>query len=273
MSTHRSARQSFSRLLRFWRQARKVSQAHLAFDCDISTRHLSFLENGRTSPSQKMVLVLAQRLHLPPGDRNSLLLAAGFAPVLYERKHDDPEFHAARALLTEVLRAQEPSPALAYDRHWNLVEANRMVGLLLGDVAAEILTPPVNLIRLVLDPRGLAPRIEDLPQWHHLMLTRLRKRQLATGERSLLELEEQLSRYTASRVAPTTPDSPPFAGSFRLRSEAGTLSFLSTTMVFGTPLSIDLPEIAVETFLPADEKTRAVLRDLAAGTSPGTDIT
>jgi transcriptional regulator with XRE-family HTH domain len=259
---------SFGGLVRYWRELRGLTQAELAFECGVSTRHLSFLENGRASPSQRLALKLSRHLRLPPGDRNTLLLAAGFAPLLYERRPDDPDFRAARKQLTEVLRAQEPNPSLAFDRRWNLVETNAMAGLLLRDVAAEVLTPPVNLIRLILHPHGLAPRIENLPRWHHLMLTRLRTRQMKTADPTLLALYDELSRYTESRPATTPPEAPAFAAPFQLRSDGGTLSFLSTTMVFGTPLGVDLPELAVETFLPADEGTAGALRELAATRLP-----
>jgi transcriptional regulator with XRE-family HTH domain len=254
---------SFGGLVRHWRGLRGLTQSALAFDCAVSARHLSFLENNRASPSRELVLRLAEHLRLSPGERNTLLLAAGYAPLLYERRANDHDFRAARKQLVDVLTAQEPNPSLAFDRRWNLVEANRMVSVLLRDVAAELLTPPVNLVRLVLHPCGLAPRIENLPRWRNLMLTRLRNRLAA--DNALSALYDEICSYSEPPAvrAVLEPEPLAFAAPFRLRSDMGTFSFLSTTMVFGTPLEVDLPELAVETFLPADEQTGAALRKLA----------
>src|SRR5271156_6262426 len=142
--------------LREWRQRRRLSQLDLAGDAEISARHLSFVETGRAAPSRDMVLKLAERLNVPLRDRNVLLVAAGFAPAFPQRALDDPALKSARAAIDLVLRAHEPSPALAYDRHWNLVSSNRMVMPLLAGVAPRLLTPPVNILRLAFHPEALA---------------------------------------------------------------------------------------------------------------------
>src|SRR6201990_3087213 len=121
--------------LREWRQRRHLSQLDLAGDAEISARHLSFVETGRSAPSRDMVLKLAERLDVPLRERNVLLVAAGFAPAFPQRGLDDPALKSAREAIDLVLKAHEPNPALAYDRHWNLVSANRMVTPLLRGIA------------------------------------------------------------------------------------------------------------------------------------------
>src|SRR5215468_8121847 len=136
--------------LREWRQRRHLSQLDLAVDADISARHLSFVETGRAAPSRDMVLKLAERLDVPLRERNVLLVAAGFAPAFPQRALDDPALKAARAAIELVLRAHEPNPALAYDRHWNLVSANRMLAPILEGIPPRLLAPPLNILRLAL---------------------------------------------------------------------------------------------------------------------------
>jgi transcriptional regulator with XRE-family HTH domain len=269
--------------LRYWRERQNMTQAELAFEAGVSTRHLSFVETGRASASRDLVLTLAKRLDLPSGDRNALLLSAGFAPVFESRPLDDPSFQAALILINEVLRAHEPNPALAFDRQWNLVAANRIVSLLLDGVAPKLLEPPLNLLRLTLHPEGLSTRIDNFAHWRERMLTRLHRRQLETGDQHLSELYAELSGYltsespsrtgehqTRTREPPTREQtaSPIVAVPFRLKSAAGPLAFLSTTMIFGTaPDNIEVSGIAIETFLPADAATAATLRRLAGDTT------
>ncbi len=154
--------QSVGNLLREWRMRRRMSQLDLACEADISARHLSFLETGRSSPSREMVLHLAEQLEVPLRERNSLLVAAGYAPVFRERALEDPTLQAARKVIDLLLAAHEPFPALAIDRHWTLVASNRAIPLLLAGVEPSLLVPPVNVLRLSLHPQGLAPRIVNL---------------------------------------------------------------------------------------------------------------
>src|SRR4051812_36291671 len=158
-----------------WRQRRRLSQMALALEAEISTRHLSFLETGRAAPSREMVLRLAEPLELPLRERNRLLLAAGFAPVFPQRGLDDPALAPAMAAVRQVLAAHQPNPALAVDRHWQLVAANPMVERLMAGAAPALLAPPVNVLRLSLHPEGLAPRIANLAEWRAHLLARLRR--------------------------------------------------------------------------------------------------
>jgi transcriptional regulator with XRE-family HTH domain len=256
--------------LRDWRQRRRLSQLDLALDAEISTRHLSFLETGRSQPSREMVLRLAERLEIPLRERNQLLVAAGFAPVFPERPLDDPALKAARRAIDLVLAGHEPYPALAVDRHWHLVAANKAVPPLLAGVDASLLQPPVNVLRLSLHPLGLASRIANHGEWRAHLLDRLRRQVDVTADPVLADLLAELRGYPAPRVpvpAKVVGDYGGVAVQFQLRTEAGVLSFFSTTTVFGTPVDITLSELAVEAFFPADQETVEALRRIveAAG--------
>jgi transcriptional regulator with XRE-family HTH domain len=249
--------------LREWRQRRHLSQLDLAGDAEISARHLSFVETGRSAPSREMVLKLAERLEVPLRERNVLLVAAGFAPAFPQRSLDDPALASARHAIDLVLRAHEPNPALAYDRHWNLVSANRMVMPLLEGVAPRLLGPPLNILRLAFHPEALAPRTVNLGEWSGHLLARLQRQCEVTADPKLIELYHELKAYPVpARSAPLSSDN--VAIPFRLRLGDDVLSFISTTMIFGTPVDITLSELALETFFPADDLTAARMRTIAA---------
>jgi transcriptional regulator with XRE-family HTH domain len=254
--------------LREWRQRRRLSQLDLACEADISTRHLSFLETGRSRPSRDMVLHLAERLDVPLRERNTLLVAAGFAPAYPLRGLDDPALALARRAVERVIEAQAPNPALAFDRHWHLVAANAAVAPLMVGAAAALLQPPVNVMRLALHPEGLAPRIANLPEWRAHLLERLRRQIEFTADAVLVDLMAELQAYPApaggvTALAPPEEAHLDIVVPFRLATESGILSFLSTTTVFGTPVDVTLSELAVESFFPADAFTAEALRRLA----------
>jgi transcriptional regulator with XRE-family HTH domain len=259
-------------LLREWRQRRRMSQLDLSLEADISTKHLSFLETGRSQPSRDMVLLLAEQLEIPLRERNVLLVAAGFAPVFAERRLEDPTLQAARKAVDLVLAGHEPYPALAVDRHWTLIAANGAVGRLTGGADAALLQPPVNVLRLSLHPKGLAPRIANLPEWRAHLLARLRRQIEVSADPVLTELLRELGAFPAPGAARPRPASErEFAGvlvPLQFTTEQGTLSFFSTTTVFGTPLDITLSELALESFFPADAATGEALRRLAAAEPP-----
>jgi len=251
-------------LVRAWRQRRRLSQLDLALEADISPRHLSFLETGRSTPSREMVLRLAERLDVPFRERNTLLLAAGYAPAFRERPWADPDLASARQAVELVLTGHEPYPALAVDRHWNLLASNRAVAPLLDGMAPHLLEPPINVLRLGLHPEGLAPRIINLPEWRVHLLSRLRRQVEVSGDQVLGELLAELQGYS---TLPGRTDHTEVGGvvvPLRLQTPAGVLAFISTTTVFGTPIDITLSELALETFFPADRATADALRALAA---------
>jgi transcriptional regulator with XRE-family HTH domain len=258
----------FGELLRHWRQRRQQSQLQLAHAAQVSARHLSFLETGRSQPSREMVLRLCKRLDVPLRERNALLTAAGFAPAYAERPLGHPALEAARAAVERVLAAHEPAPALALDRHWNLLAANRAVAPLLGGVAPHLLEAPVNLLRLAVHPEGLAPRILNLTQWYHHVLGRLRHQQEATGDATLAGLLGELEAIAAAHVARPGEEAVEEEGlagiavPLRLRVGDVTLTLLTTTTVFGLPMDVTLSELAIETLLPADAATAEALARL-----------
>src|ERR1700761_8549148 len=248
--------------LREWRQRRHLSQLDLAGEAEISARHLSFVETGRAAPSRDMVLRLAERLEVPLRERNVLLVAAGVAPAFPQRPLDDPALKTARAAIDLVLKAHEPNPALAVDRHWNLVSANRMVMPLLEGIPARLLGQPFNVLRLSFHPEALAGRTVNVAEWCGHLLERLHRQCEATADPELIKLYHELKAYPMpARSAPLPADN--VAIPFKLRFGGDVLSFMSATMIFGTPVDITLSEMALETFFPADDLTAERMRNMA----------
>jgi transcriptional regulator with XRE-family HTH domain len=256
-----ASRPAVGSLLREWRQRRRLSQLELALSSGVSSRHLSFVETGRSRPSAELVLLLAEQLDVPLRDRNQLLLAAGYAPRFAEHDLDAPELGPVREAIDLVLRGHEPYPALVVDRHWGLVAANRAVEALIAGVAAHLLEPPVNVLRLSLHPDGLAPRIVNLRQWRAHLLERLAREAFASGDPALAALHEELRSYgepePGGDVALAAAD---IAVPLRLRQGEAELSFISTKTTFGTALDVTVAELSIESFFPADEATAAAVR-------------
>jgi transcriptional regulator with XRE-family HTH domain len=252
------------RVIREWRQRRRMTQLGLALAAEISARHLSFLETGKAQPSREMVLHLCECLDVPLRERNMLLIAAGYAPVFADRRLDDPALRPALAAVERVLGGHEPYPALAIDRAWTMVSANRAVASLLAGLPASLLKPPLNVLRLSLHPEGLAPRIANLPEWRAHLLDRVRHQIEITADPALETLMKELRGYpTPLSRAPAAPDK--FGGvvvPLQLVTEVGTLSFLSTTTVFGTPVDLTVSELAIESFFPADDATARALQNI-----------
>ena len=219
-------------------------------EADISARHLSFLETGRSVPSREMVLHLAEHLAIPLRERNALLMAAGYAPVFPERNLDDPALAAARKAVDLVLQAHEPYPAIAIDRHWTLVAANAAVGAFMHVEDESLLQPPVNVLRASLHPRGIAPRIANLGEWRAHVLDRVRRQIDASGDPVLIALLEELRSYPAPPPR-TTHDYGGIVVPIELKTEQGICAFFSTTTIFGTPVDVTLSELAIEAFFPA----------------------
>jgi transcriptional regulator with XRE-family HTH domain len=263
MTTVTTPVRPFGAYLRIWRQRRRMSQLDLALDAEISQKHLSFVESGRSSPSREMVLRLAERLQMPLRERNALLLAAGYAPEFAERALDDPGLKPARDAVDLILRGHEPYPALAVDRHWRLVAANGAVPPLLAGVAEQsLLTPPVNVLRLSLHPGGLAPQIMNLGEWRSHLLDRLRHQIEITADAVLARLLRELEAYPMppDGSAAKTRDYAGLVVPLQLATPRGVLSLFSTTTVFGTPVDVTLSELAIEAFFPADGATAEALR-------------
>jgi transcriptional regulator with XRE-family HTH domain len=254
---------SFGEQLREWRQRRRMSQLDLAAEAQLSTRHLSFVETGRSKPSRDTVWRLSEALELPLRSRNALLMAAGFAPSYPERPLEASA--GAREAVQRILDCHMPFPALAVDRHWHLVAHNAAVGPLMAGAAPELLQPPVNVLRLSLHPNGLAPAIVNLAEWKRHIIERLRHQVSQSGDETLEALVDELRAYPApASKAPLPAGEIVIAVPLVLESPVGRLSFLSATTVFGTPIEVTLSELAIESFFPADAETAKRLQVLAS---------
>ena len=257
-----TARPHAGDLLRQWRQRRRLSQLDLALAADVSSRHLSFVETGRSRPTSDMILRLAEHLDVPLRDRNTLLLAGGYAPAYPEHGLAEPELQAVQAALSRVLKGHEPYPAVVVNRWWELVDANTGIALFTRHVKPGLLEPPANVLRLSLHPDGMAPRIANLPEWRAHLLARLHHQAEVTGDARLAELRAELAAYPAGdgqgRAEPP-PARAEVVVPLRYRDNGRELSFLSISAVVGTPMDVTVSELAIESFYPADAPTAAAL--------------
>jgi transcriptional regulator with XRE-family HTH domain len=248
-------------LLRDWRVRRRLSQLDLAVAAGVSARHVSFVETGRSRPSAEMVMQLADHLDVPLRDRNALLLAAGHAPAYAQRDLGDPEMGPVRDAIDLLLRGHEPYPAIVVDRHWGLVAANAAMPMLLGGVAAHLLEPPVNVLRLSLHPDGLAPRILNLAECRAHLLDRLSRQAVLSGDPALFALHEELAALPGGRPGTGADlDAGEIAVPLRITVDGAELAFISTATHFGTALEVTASELAVESFFPADRATASFVR-------------
>jgi transcriptional regulator with XRE-family HTH domain len=253
-------------LLKMWRSKRRMSQLDLAIQAGVSPRHLSFVETGRSKPSREMVLHLAEELDVPLRDRNVLLTAAGFAPVYRESAFDAPELGSARHAIEVTLANHEPYPAFVIDGAWNLVAANAGIAGFLPLISAELLDPPMNVIRASLHPLGLSRFIVNFDEYAAHVIERLRRQLATTADPGLRALLDEVSGY--SEVARAIGDRalPPLAAvlPMHFRLDDGTeLRFFSTMTVFGSPLDVTIAELAIESFFPADDDTIAFFQQPA----------
>jgi transcriptional regulator with XRE-family HTH domain len=256
---------SFGKHLCEWRRRRRLSQLDLALRVDVSQRHLGFVELGRANPSRGLVLRLAEELDIPLRERNVWLIAAGFAPVFHETPLHDTSLEPLMAAIGHTIAAHKPFPAFAIDRQWNVVASNAALPELYEGVSADLLQPPVNVMRLSLHPDGLSPRILNLDVWADHLLTRLRREVELTADPRLCDLlreAETLHRSPRGRshVVPT----PALAIPLRIQTTLGPLSFFSTVTVFGTPVDVTISEIALEMLYPANRETDLAVRAAAA---------
>lgn len=263
---------SVGAMLRDWRDDRRRSQLDLALDVGVSTRHLSYVETGKSKPSPELVLAIAEHLDVPLRERNAMLLAAGYAPRYRHTPLDDNSLASVRAALTELIRAHDPYPALVVDRHWNMVSANEGAMAMVARAAAHLVIPPVNVYRVTLHPEGLSQAIDNLDEWAHHLLGTLARQVAVTRDPELRALLDDVSSYP--NIADLESSR---AGSWRARSgiptvvvplrlrvpdgSGGTMiqSWFSTNTSIGTPADITLDELHVELFHPADEATAAMV--------------
>ncbi|MGV9250075.1 helix-turn-helix domain-containing protein [Streptomyces sp. NPDC003697] len=253
-------------LLRAWRERRRVSQLELASRAGSSARHISFIETGRSRPSEEMVLRLAEHLHVPMRERNALLLAAGYAPHYPETPLDDPSLDALREGLERLIQGYEPYPALVVDATYGVVTANRGIAMLLEGVAESLLVPPLNAMRLTLHPRGLAPRIRNLREWRGHLLAQMERQIALHRSRELRALYEEVAAYPVPRTGgdgQVAGGVPYVALPLRIEHGGRVLSFVSSISTFNTPMDVTVAELAIETFLPADPATAKYLHTAA----------
>ena len=256
-------------LLRDWRRQRHLSQLDLAGTAEVSTKHLSFVETGRAKPSRELVLHLAEHLDVPLRERNTLLLAAGYAPVYQQTSLDAEEMTPVRDALDRILQSHEPFPAIVVDRRWDLVAANAPALMILTDgVAPALLAPPANALRVSLHPDGLGPRIRNLGPYGAHILQRLHRQAVLSADDALVALGDELRSYPGvdDAVATTHVPSDPVSALFvplELEFRGTTLTFFSTMSAFGTALDVTIAELSIESFFPADAATADALRALA----------
>jgi transcriptional regulator with XRE-family HTH domain len=256
-------------LLRDWRKRRRLSQMDLALTAEVSTRHLSFVETGRSTPSRELVIHLAEHLDVPLRDRNGLLLAGGYAPAYEETPMEADEMGPVRDALDQIVGGHEPFPAIVVDRHWDLVTTNgAAIDMLTAGVAPHLLEPPINALRVSVHPDGMAPNVLNFEQWADHLLDRLDRQIAVTGDEDLADLATELRSYPG--VRPVAPERIPLDTAGRLfvplglRHQGGELRFFSTIATFGTALDITVAELSIESFFPADEATAAALGRPAA---------
>ncbi len=253
--------QTAGELVRFWRTQRGLSQLELSLDANVSTKHLSFVETGRSSPSRQLLVHLAQQLDLPIAERNRLVLAGGFAPPYLELPYDGEVMQPLRESLARLLEAHEPNPALIVDGLWNLIESNRAASLLWDGVAPELLEPPINLLRLGVHPGGL-PRISSMTAACNApLIHRLKRRSREDADPALAALIEEVDAYL--------PDEPPAGSatqpvvSLKLQTRVGDVELFTVIATLGAPLDVTAANLAIETFLPMDSRSAARLAELS----------
>lgn len=247
-------------LLREWRERRRISQLDLSIQAEISARHLSFVETGRSQPTPGMILRLSEQLDVPLRERNALLLAGGYAPAYPEHSLDEPEMTRLRAALRQILSGHEPYPALVVNRWWEILDGNSAVALLTDGCDPALLTPPVNALRVSLHPDGMAARIANLPEWRAHILERLHRQAQTTRDPRLTDLLTELSGYAGGEAErPALTD---VAVPLRLQHNGRELAFFSMTAVVGAPLDVTVAEVAIESFYPADADTADALHAL-----------
>jgi transcriptional regulator with XRE-family HTH domain len=242
-------------LLREWRSRRRVSQLELSSETGVSTRHLSFIETGRSRPSRDMVMKLAEHLELPLRERNAVLLAAGYAPEYAQTPLSAESMRDVRASLQSLVDAHQPCPALVADHAWNLVLANDAALSFVDGVPDELMTEPINIIRLLLHPNGLRSRVANFVDYSEHVLIRLHRQLRATGDPAIRDLIHECQSYPG--IGRSHGTSHAIAPVLALRLAAGdqVLSFFTVVSTLGAPYDVTLEEIVIESFFPADAAT------------------
>jgi transcriptional regulator with XRE-family HTH domain len=271
-------REAVGTLVREWRGRRHRSQLDLALEIGVSARHLSFVETGRAKPSPELVIALAEGLEVPLRERNTMLLAAGYAPRYGETSLAEPSMAMMHAAIQRLLDAHDPYPGLVIDRHWNVVLSNRAAGALVAGLPVELLGPPLNVYRVCLHPEGLAAHTRNFPAWATYLLHQLRRSVVLTNDPTLSALQEEVAAYPnvaelIRNERGAAWEEPPLLVPVVVELGGAVLSLFTTLTTFGTPRDITLDELAVELFFPADPQTEELLRGgtTAVSTRPSHD--
>jgi transcriptional regulator with XRE-family HTH domain len=256
-------------LLKDWRGRRRRSQLDLAHEAGVSPRHLSFVETGRSRPSPELVLTLAEHLDVPLRERNSLLLAAGYAPRFQETSLTDPEMHRVRASLQQVLDSHDPYPGVVLDRRWDVVLANA-AAMRLVSALPPALCDPVNVFRAGLHPDGLVAFTTNFAEWGAYLVHQLHRLVVLSDDRDLRALEAEVREYPTVQSLTTSAgwrdwSETPLLVRCELELGGVPLALFTTLTTFGTPRDITLDELAIELFYPADDATEAALRAVSCG--------
>ncbi len=250
---------SVGSLLRVWRERRRFSQLDLAVAAEVSTRHLSFVETGRSRPTPEMILRLAEVLEVPLRERDHLLLAAGFAPR-YGREAVSPEsLEVVISGLRDLLDAHAPYPALILDTYWDVVDSNEAAASLLVGCDPSLLAPPVNALRVSLHPKGLASRIRNLDAWAGHLIRQVTSRAAHLHDPRLRDLARELASYVDPPFMHIWPSSAPVLA-LELETDRGVMRFFTVVAQLETPNDSVLEGLHLETFVPADERTRTALK-------------
>jgi transcriptional regulator with XRE-family HTH domain len=260
-----SARGGLAGALRAWRTRRRISQLELAMRAGTTQRHVSFIESGRSTPGRAMIIRLAESLEVPIRERNELLLAAGFAPAYPQSDLDDPQLAPVRTALDRVLHGHLPYPAVIVDRHGDLISANAGFHMITRGVDPHLLTPPVSVPRVLLHPRGIAPRIVNLDEWAWHIIDRVQAESMRNPSHRLDRLAEELIDLAPPRPRQLPPHHLGFAVPLHLRTndpDNRELRLITTLTHFGTATDVTIAELRLEAFLPADEATGAALSEL-----------
>ena len=260
MTSHAPGARPVGELLREWRERRRLSQLDLSIQADISARHLSFVETGRSNPTPTMILRLTEQLGVPLRERNTLLLAGGYAPAYPQHGLEEPELESVRAALRQVLAGHQPNPAVVVNRWWELLDSNAALAMLTDGCAPWLLEPPVNVLRLSLHPDGMAPRIANLAEWRAHLLTQLRHRAAALGDQRLSDLLDELRGYPGGSTGAASATGVVLPLVYRRGDHE--LSFFSISAAVSTATDVTVEELAIEAFYPADAATAAALRPL-----------
>jgi transcriptional regulator with XRE-family HTH domain len=253
--------QTAGQLIRFWRTRRRMSQLELSLEANLSTKHLSFVETGRSRPSRQLLVHLAQQLDLPMAERNRLLLAGGFAPPYLEQPYDGAMMQPLRESLRRLLDAHQPNPALIVDGLWNLIEANPAAALLWDGADPALLEPPINVLRLAVHPKGLPSISSMTAACSTPLIHQLRRKSRDSADPALGELVDELESYLPSQPPPG-PATQPMA-TMELRTRLGDVRLFTVIATLGAPLEVTAANLAIETFMPVDAESAARLRELA----------